>query len=377
MKKIVIHYPFIAQYRMPIFKLLSSSKEYNYEFWADEQASDKYLLTDTKGLNFKKVQLRLLKLPLIHKQFEWQPKAIMKIFLESPDCYIILGNPNSLSNWLCALIAKIKYIPILMWSHGYLKDEKGIKNFIRKTFYKLADGHLLYGNKAKDIMLNKGFDDNHLHVIYNSLDYDTQKTYRDSLGYNDRVSTRQKFNINEEAIVLIAIGRLEKKLKINQAIETIKLEKDNGKNTVLLIVGDGYEKESLKQLALNLNVSENIIFYGACHDEKTLSELYNASDYSVVMGKVGLSAMHSLAYGIPMLTNNNLEEHFPEIEAIIENQTGNFFKENNITDLQTKLLKYDYRSFYFNSCINILESKYTPTKQKELIEIALKKILKG
>lgn len=376
MKKIVIHYPFIATYRMPIFKLLANSTQYNFEFWADDTSGDRFLLTDTTGLNFKKVELKHPKMPIINKQLEWQPQAIKKILLEPIDCYIILGNPNSLSNWICVLIAKIRHIPTLMWSHGYLKDEKGLKGFVRKFFYNLANGHLLYGNRAKDIMLKKGFSENHLHVIYNSLDYETQKAFREQLDYQDRLNTRKQLGINEKAILLIAIGRVMTKLKLDLAIKAVKHQIDNGRNTALLIVGDGPQKADLEKLVESLNLSQFVIFYGACHDEEELSKLYNASDYSVVMGKVGLAAMHSLAYGIPMITNDNMDKHFPEIEAIIDNQTGFYFEEGNIKDFISKIKPIGYRNTYYNNCIQIIEDYYTPKKQKQFIENAILNYLK-
>lgn len=371
MKKIVIHYPFIAQYRMPIFRLLSNSIQYHYEFWADETSGDKFLVTDTVGLDFKKVQLKHPKIPIINKQLEWQPQAIKKILSESIDCYIILGNPNSLSNWLCVLIAKIRKIPILMWSHGYLKDEKGTKGFIRKFFYNLADGHLLYGNRAKRIMLAKGFKSEDLHVVYNSLDYETQKSFREKLTYQDRLSTRAQLSIDENAILLIAIGRVMTKLKLDLAIKAVKHEIDNGQNTALLIVGDGPQKVDLENLVKSLELSKYVIFYGACHAEEELSYLYNAADYSVVMGKVGLAAMHSLAYGIPMITNDNMDDHFPEIEAIIDEKTGWYFQENSITDFCSKLNPISYRDIHFHQCIDIIEKYYNPGVQKEFIETAI------
>lgn len=372
-KKIVIHYPFIANYRMPIFNLLNKSDTYLYEFWAGQNNTDKFLLTETKGLNFKDTNFTEIKLPFLNKKIEWQKNALKYCLKEKFDLYIILGNPNSLTVWMCVLIAKLRSIPILMWSHGYLKDETGIKSIIRKFFYKLADGHLLYGNKAKSIMIKKGFKEEYLHTIYNSLDYEIQKKYREDLNYEDRLKIRETLNIEENSITLIVIGRLMKKLKIEQILESIKNSK---KSINLIIVGDGPEKNNLENLVKSYQIQNKVIFYGACHNEEELSKLYNTSDYSVVMGKVGLAAMHSLAYGIPMITNDNLDEHFPEIEAIIDNQTGFYFKENDLEDFISKIKSIPYRSNFYENCIKLIETYYTPNRQFELIEDSVKKYLK-
>jgi len=372
MKKILIHYPFIAKYRMPIFSLLNQSKKFKYEFWADESNNDKYLLTENKGLNFKQTSFHQIDIPILKKSLEWQPTAIKNILSSSVDVYIVLGNPNSLSTWICVLVANLRQIPVAMWSHGYLSDEGGIKGFIRKLFYKLSDYHLLYGNKAKGIMINKGFKEEKIHVIYNSLDYEKQKYYREKLDYNNRLQTRKKYGFYENSIVLLVVGRLMKKLKIDQLLTA--LSKSN-KDVKLFIIGDGPAKEDLELLSTRLRVRDKVVFYGACHDEEQLSRLFNASDYSVVMGKVGLSAMHSLAYGIPMITNNNIDEHFPEIEAVIEGETGFYFAENNIDDFESKLRSLPYRGEIYKNCITIIEKCYTPEVQFKLIENAIIKIL--
>jgi glycosyltransferase involved in cell wall biosynthesis len=375
MRKIIIHYPFIATYRIPIFTLLSQSDKYEYEYLASEMGSVQYILTSTENLNVKSSPLKEISIPGIRKKFEWQPGAFKFMLKEKMDAYIVLGNPNSLSTWLCVVFARLRKIPVLMWSHGYLKDEKCLKGFIRKSFYQLANSHLLYGNKAKEIMIKKGFDEADLHVIHNSLDYEKQKIYRDKLSYDARKETRLQYGFKDDSIVLIAIGRLMKKLKLEQVIEAIKVQSASGQDIRLFLIGDGPEKAKLKELAQEYKIQEKIVFYGACHDEQELAKLYNASDYSVVMGKVGLSAMHSLAYGIPMITNDNLDEHFPEIEAIVDGKTGFYFQEDNINDFNSKLKSLPYRGNIYNQCIETIEKYYTPQRQKELIENAINSVL--
>lgn len=377
MKKIVIHYPFIASYRIPIFTLLKNSKNYSFSFWAAEKGANKFLLSTTGDLNVVNTPLKLIKVPFTNKKLEWQPSALKNILTDKIDVYIVLGNPHSISTWLCLIFAKLKNTPTFIWSHGYLKEENGLKGLIRKYFYKLGNMHLLYGNNAKKIMLNKGFKEENLHVIYNSLDYEKQKFYRDQLTYQDRLEVRNKYNINESSITIVTIGRLAKKFKLEQVIESIKTLQDRKIDANLIIIGDGEEKENLSSLVKELKIESKVYFYGACHEEEEISKLYNAADYSVVMGSIGLAAMHSLAYGIPVITNNNMAKHHPEIEAIIDNETGFLFKENNLEDFISKLQPIKYRSSISEKCIKIIEDFYTPQMQKNLIENALNQYFKA
>lgn len=373
-KNVIIHYPYIPEYRMGIFRLLNSSENFKYTFWVSNSYYDKFMkLGNEKELNHKLIKTRAFNLPFSKGVFEIQIGAIKRILTDDIDIYIPMANPYSPTMWITVIIARMRGIKVLNWTHGYLRKETGIKSIFKKMFFKLFNGQLLYGNNSKNIMLEMGFDANNLDVIYNSLDYSTQKRYREQLTYDDRIKTRNKLKLQTDSIVLIAIGRLMTKLKIDQIIKIMNVSE---KNIELIIVGDGPEKNNLQNLVKNLNLEKKVLFYGGCHEEEEISKLYNASDYSVVMGKVGLSAMHSLAYGIPMITNNNMTTHFPEIEAIIDNFSGLYFEENNYKDFINKINKREYHDSYYSNCIEIIEKFYVPEKQKYFIENAIKKYIK-
>lgn len=381
MKKldIVVHYHYIALYRVPVFTELVKSENFSYVFWASRGSKDSFLKTVfyDSGLPIEEVPLRTFKLPFKRKEISFQMSAIAKLIRKPPDVYVVLASANSISTWLSINIARIMGCVVLTWTHGFLKDEKGIKGFLRTIFYRMAHGHMLYGNKAKGIMIKKGFDPAKLDVVYNSLDYEKQKKLRDNLGMRERIDTRHRLGIADNAFVLIAIGRLLPKLKIKQVIDGVKRLNDRAGNICLIVVGDGPEKEDLAQQVKSLDINDKVVFCGAIYDEEKLSKIYNASDVAVVMGKVGLSAMHALGYGVPLITNDSMDEHFPEIEAVREGVTGWFFKEDDINDFVNKITQIrdgvGYRGEYYRNCIKVIEDDYTPARQVELIESAIAK----
>ena len=64
--------------------------------------------------------------------------------------------------------------------------------------------------------------------------------------------------------------------------------------------------------------------------------IYNG-DLCVSPGNVGLTAIHSLTFGTPVLTHDYFPYQMPEFEAIHEGQTGSFFKYGNIQSLAEKI----------------------------------------
>ena len=56
-----------------------------------------------------------------------------------------------------------------------------------------------------------------------------------------------------------------------------------------------------------------------CYNEEANAELlYNAS-VCVCPAEVGLTAIHSLLFGTPVVSNDNFDEQMPEFESIIPN----------------------------------------------------------
>ena len=261
--------------------------------------------------------------------------------------------------------------PVYFWTHGLLNNEKGIKAYIRVLFYKLPSGLLLYGNHARNILIQKGFDPEKLHVIYNSLDYNNQIKLRDSLNEQELLKLRANIFYNPEYPQLIFIGRLTRQKKLHLIIETIEILQNQGLKVNLLFVGEGEEKQILEKLISDKGLDKNVYFYGASYDEAINYKLIASSDICISPGEVGLTAMHSLIYGTPVITHNNFNNQMPEFEAIEKDKTGDFFEEDNYEDIALKikrwLRKHPDKEKVKKDCYSIIDLYYNPSYQKEKI----------
>ncbi len=65
---------------------------------------------------------------------------------------------------------------------------------------------------------------------------------------------------------------------------------------------------------------------------------YNAS-VCVSPGNIGLTAIHALSFGCPIITHNNFAEQMPEFESIKPSKTGYFYQQGDIADLKDKIRK--------------------------------------
>lgn len=166
------HFP---HYRRPVFDALRNSQKFDFQFafgpikaktgiHSGRTTSDDTILSASFFGNAI-----------------WLHGCLLLIYRRRPKAVIFLGNPYIISNWTSAVFCRILGIKVLFWTHGWLSPKRDLKSFIRNAYYRLADGLLLYGNRAKQIGVQNGIPEDKMHVIYNSLDYDRQKVVRDTL----------------------------------------------------------------------------------------------------------------------------------------------------------------------------------------------------
>src|SRR5262249_57148805 len=104
----------------------------------------------------------------------WQGGAVRIALDPQFDVIIFLGSMWHLSTWVAAVLARLSGKRVLMWTHGVLRREQGLRGYMRRAFYRLAHGLLLYGFRARDLLGADHFQAEQLYVVYNSLDVPAQ-----------------------------------------------------------------------------------------------------------------------------------------------------------------------------------------------------------
>ena len=80
---------------------------------------------------------------------------------------VILGDLKFINSWLYAILGRLAGRKVLFWTHGVLQREGGMKWAIRKIYYNLADGLLLYSSHEAELMRELGYD-KPIHVVGNA-----------------------------------------------------------------------------------------------------------------------------------------------------------------------------------------------------------------
>ncbi|AWW33290.1 glycosyltransferase family 1 protein [Echinicola strongylocentroti] len=339
-------------------------RELSCDFYFGDKMGDVRKMDYSLLKNFRKEVKNVKLLPPIY----WQ-KGALALGNKPYKKFIVLGEYYCLSTWLLAFWCKANKQEIYFWTHGWYGNESTTKKIVKKIFFGLADGLLLYGDYARRLMVKEGFSDKKLKVIYNSLDYSLQVNLREK----QRVDTIYRDHFGNSDPVLVFIGRLSKVKKLEMLILAMKrLEISYHQPVNLILVGDGEERSFLEKEAARFGLSDRVWFYGALYDESHIANLIYNADICVAPGNVGLTAMHSMVYGTPVITHNDFKFQMPEFEAISPGVTGDFFDKGDHEHLAKKIyewLENDWdRDEVRLNCFKVIDTYYTPTFQINAIK---------
>ncbi|WP_405381789.1 glycosyltransferase family 4 protein [Maribacter sp. LLG6340-A2] len=369
-------------YMEPMIFQLLKSEEFNLYFSCGENQNLGIKTVDfntKKYESFKnKIDVEIRNVWVKSKYLVWQKGVIYKcLSKKKPDLIILLGEFLIISNWISAILCRLRGIPVAFRGHGLYGNEGSIKRIIRVLFYKLANAQLVYERRSKGLLVKNGINPNSIHVLFNSLTYDYHKSQREKLKNLSKEEVFPFFT-STKIPTLVFTGRLTKIKRLDTLLTTVqRLQEEIELN--LLIIGDGTQRKNLESIAKSILKDGTYHFYGSCYDEHIMGRLLSKSDLCVSPGNVGLTAIHSLSYGTPVCTHMNYANQMPEAEAIEDGINGCLFEENNLDDLYYKinswLTKHPIKTDEIViNCYKIIDEYYNPYfQEKVFLNLAQKK----
>lgn len=248
------------------------------------------------------------------------------------DVAVLEYNPRIINSWVVAIVRRSLGRRTILWGHVY--SRRGCDNLQRRLLRVLANGVILYTSGQKAIM-------------------------REQLGYKGEVfaapnalyrrNQMQPCEGNTERSDFIYVGRLVKEKKPQLMLEgfAAAIPRLDGQSK-LIIVGDGPEREKLKQRCSELGIESRVEFAGHVADAQQLSELYARCLASLSPGYVGLSITQSLGFGVPMIYARN-EQHAPEIECARDEWNALIFESDDSASLAEKLVEVSRNSLLWQT----------------------------
>jgi glycosyltransferase involved in cell wall biosynthesis len=239
-----------------------------------------------------------------------QMGAVTAFDISHFDTLICTFDPRIVTNTLLVLKAKRHHVPVILWGHGI--RPRGRFKGIYKRAAEIADAVILYSAKGKRALQELGVPEGKMFVAWNSIDTHVIAGVRDSKPLGERNG-------------IIYVGRLVRDKKILLLLNGFARARAGlPPATHLYVVGSGPMREPAEKLARELGIASHVTFVGETYEEEEVASWMNRSWISVSPGYIGLSIIHSFAYGLPMLAGDR-EPHSPEVEALQLGKNGEFF----------------------------------------------------
>lgn len=275
------------------------------------------------------------------------------------DIFHIHGNSTTITMEL--MIAFINGIRVRV-AHCHSSTCDHIK--IHRALHPIFDRLYTVGFACSTLSGQWMYGDKKFTVIPNG--FETEK-YR----YNeiDRRQVRKQLGL-ENAFVICHVGRFNSAKNHPYLIDVFDNVASEKKNAILLLVGDGPDFESIKELAKKSKHFDRIIFYG---ESKKVNAILSASDIFVCPSKsegFGIVALEAQISGLPCIVSNRLPKDvalgesiffLPIDEIDVETWKNKILSVNIGTERRFDFYKkYIERIMQYNININVkkLEKQY-------------------
>lgn len=304
--------PALPKYRIPVFRELSSRPGIKYKLFysADEPVSN----VEPSGFEGEAIRSRLItKRPrLIWRQAQ--------IDLVDPSRFdLIMGGWNTryLSLVPMLLLAQRRGIPTIMWGHGYSKRESFSRRFLRDSTGNLATALVFYGATARNRFVERNGRPERAFVAPNSLDQrEIQAARNEWLARPDELRKFKEQHGLLPGPVLLFVSRLSPENRTDMLLKAGAILRKDYPDLRIVIVGGGVEDANLRAVAKDSGIADRTIFTGPIYEESQLAPWFISSDLFVYPRNVGLSLLHGMGYGLPVITTDYEPSWAPEMDAL-------------------------------------------------------------
>ncbi len=209
---------------------------------------------------------------------------------------------------LDAILSKICGFPLICTSHGadiQINDDLNygarrniFVNLLTRLILKITDYHTVVSKSMFSDAVDAGSDPSKIRVIYNGLNFR-------SIPQHKKVS-RSKYNLLDDDFFILYMGRLHVKKCPNDLIKAMQIIVSEIPSAKLVVAGKGDEEQKLKDMARQLNLSENVFFAGFVSDDEKWQLMTNC-DVFVLPSEIeafGIALIEAMACSKPVVVTD-------------------------------------------------------------------------
>lgn len=304
---------------------------------------DTKIICFIKDTFYDEAKERGIDIEVYPQEKRWDLSVVSKLSDEIKNGkYDLVHAHGARANFICMFLKKKINVPMVTTVHSdYMLDFKDsfYKNLIYTSLNKMSlkkfDHYICVSDNFKKMLVDRGFDKNKIHVLYNGIDIDEKTLYIPKTAFLEKY----KINYNGEFLVGIA-ARLDKVKDHETFIKACKETLEINPDIIFLIAGDGDEQKKLEEMAKSFGIEKNIYFLGFVRDKYSF---FNAIDVNVLTSiseSFPYVILEAARLSVPTVSTKT--GGIPEI--IKDDYTGYLFPIGNYKSLSRYILDlYDKR----------------------------------
>ncbi|MBC8490523.1 MAG: glycosyltransferase family 4 protein [Bacteroidetes bacterium] len=222
--------------------------------------------------------------------------------------------------------------PLIITLHSFsgLVWDKNRYMKLYQASFQIAGKCIAISTAVKEQAMQLGLKPEKIELIPNAIDVDLFK-------FMPQKEARGRLRIDGHRKIILFVGGLTKNKGVDVLMKAFSKVRSQIRDSLLVYVGDGEEKNNLKNLAHQLDVANSVLFAGN-RPNTELPLWYNACDVFILPSQsegLSIALLEAMACANPVITTHPT---IGKYDAIIENDTGLLTEYGNVEQLADKII---------------------------------------
>ncbi len=331
--RVVILQPSLAKYRVPVYRRLAQTPGLDLKLvYGQDQGIPN---VEPDGFNASFAPHRHLKIAK-RRLFVWSSAQLKYADPRHADVLVLVWNSRWLSLPLALRKARKNGVRTVVWGHGYSKNESPWRAKLRRRLGLQADAMLFYSASVAKQYEQAGVPKNRIFVAPNSLDQAPIAAARDAWESNPQRldAFRREHGVTPDQTPILYVSRFDPANRVDLLLRAAAQIAPQHPGLRLHLVGKGEpEMSRLQSLTRELGLTDRVRFLGPIYDEDQLAPWFLTAKAFCYPSNIGLSILHAMGYGLPVITADDIDSQNPEFEALEAGHNGLVYPPNDTSAL--------------------------------------------
>ncbi|MEC9303163.1 MAG: hypothetical protein VYD59_01835 [Bacteroidota bacterium] len=224
--------------------------------------------------------------------------------------FVFLGDWKFITTWII-LIFFSSNKKFIAWTHGVNEKDFILLKFIKYIYYSMFAEVITYNEKASS-RLNK------LGIISRPI-------------YNANTLPFELPKKTGEEVNWLFVGRITRDRLIIEFINEMIKSKNKLNNVIFHIIGPcDFSEEIYELISLN-NFNQHVVYHGVIYNQNTIINISKSCKYFIHPSDIGLSALLALNLNLILFTHDDIPNHKPEIEPLVDSNRILKYRKNHLS----------------------------------------------